>query len=71
MLERIHGRVRYLGRKEEFRECKRSNSRIQERVSVRHGRHGTTRVQRGNILTGRIARKIYSKETIRVVRQAI
>jgi len=25
MMEGIHGRIRYLGRKGEFRECKRSN----------------------------------------------
>ena len=71
MLERIHGGVRYLGRKREFREHKRSNSRIQERVSARHGRRGITRAWRGNIPIGRITRKIYSKETIWVVRQAI
>jgi len=43
MMERIHSRVRYLGRKGEFRERKRSDQRIQERVSMRYERHGTVR----------------------------
>jgi len=38
---------------------------------VRHRRYGVARAQRGNILIGRIAGKIYGKETIWVVRQAI
>jgi len=71
MLERIHSGVGYLGRKGEFRKRKRSNRGIRERVSMRHGRHGVARARRGNVLTGRTARKIYSEETIWVVRQAI
>jgi len=38
---------------------------------VRHGRRGEARAQRKNIPTGRIARKIYSKEIIWMVRQTI
>ena len=38
---------------------------------ARHGKCGAARVQRRNVLMGRIAGKIYGKETIQVVRQAI
>jgi len=37
----------------------------------RHGRCGVARVRRRNILTGRIARKIYDKEVIWIVGQKI
>jgi len=53
-----------LGRKGEFRECKRSNRRIQKRISARHERCGAARAGRGNVLTERIARKIYGKKII-------
>jgi len=71
MLEGIYGGVQYLGRKREFRECKRSDQRIRERVSARYGRCDTTRARRRNVPTGRITGKIYGKEIIWVVRQAI
>jgi len=53
-----------LGRKGEFRERKRSDQRIRKRILERHRRCGVARVRRRNILTGRIARKIYGKEVI-------
>jgi len=43
MLEGIYSRIRYLGRKREFEEYKRSNSRIQERVLTRPRRCGKTK----------------------------
>jgi len=71
MLERIYGGVRHMGRKGKFKERTRSNQRIREGVSKGYGRRGAVRAQRRNILTGRIARKIYGKEIIRMVRQVI
>jgi len=38
---------------------------------VRHGRRSIARARRGNIPTGRVAGKIYGKETIWVIRQVI
>jgi len=70
-LERIYNRDRYLERKGEFKECKRSDRRIQEKVLARHGRHGTVRAQRRNVPMGRIARKIHGKEIIWMVRQTV
>ena len=64
MLEEIYGRIRHLGRKGEFEEHKRSDQRIQERISARYGRHGKTRMRRNNVQTRRIAGKIYGKEII-------
>jgi len=55
----------------EFRECKRSDQRIQKGKLARHGRCGMARARRRDIPTGRIARKIHGKETVWVVRQAL
>jgi len=71
MLERIYSRIRYLGRKGEFRECKRSDQRIQKGISERHGRCSVARAQRRNILTGRTTREVHGKDAIWMVRQAI
>jgi len=60
-----------MGRKGEFKEHTRSDRRIREGVSKGYGRHGVTRVRRRNIPMERIAGKIYGKEIIRMVRQAI
>jgi len=49
MLEEIYSGVRYLGRKGEFGEYKRSNQRIQEGILVRYRRCGKTRTQGRNI----------------------
>jgi len=49
MLERIHSRVEYLEREVEFEECKRSDQRIQERISVRHKRCGKIEMQGRNV----------------------
>jgi len=38
---------------------------------MRHGRRGIARKRRENVPTGRIAGKIYGKEVIWIVRQAI
>jgi len=40
MLERIYGRIRYIGEKREFGKCTKSNQGIQERISLRHRRCG-------------------------------
>jgi len=69
-MERIYGRVGYLGRKGELREHQRSNQRIRERVSARHGRCGVTRT-RNNVQVWRTSREVYSEDAIRVVRQEI
>jgi len=60
-----------LGRKREFKECKGSNSRIQEEISARHGRCSMARTQGRNIQKGRITREIYSKEIIWIVGQKV
>jgi len=49
MLKKIYGRVQYLGRKEEFKKCKRNDQRIQEGISIRYGRRSETRMQERNI----------------------
>ena len=49
MLERIHGRVKHLGREEKFEKRKRSDQRIQERISARHRGYGETRTQERNV----------------------
>jgi len=64
MLERIYGRIRYLGRKRKFRECERSDRGIRKGISARYGRRGVARMRRNDVQVGRIARKIYGKETI-------
>jgi len=48
-MERIYGRVGYLERQGEFRECKRSDQRIQERVLARYERCGMARTQGNNV----------------------
>jgi len=60
-----------MGKKGEFKERTRNSQRIRERISKRYRRHGVARAQRRNVPIERIARKIYSKEIIWVVRQAI
>jgi len=57
-----------MGRKGEFKECRRSGQRIQERIPTRYGRCSKTGIRRRNVPTGRIAGKIYGKEIIWVVR---
>jgi len=49
MLEKIHSRVRYLGRKREFGKHERSDQRIREGILVRYRRHNKTRMQGRNI----------------------
>jgi len=71
MLERIYSRVEYIGRKREFGKHTRSDQRIQERISLRHGRYSKTRMQKRNIQKRRIARKVHGKKTIQIVRQEI
>jgi len=70
-LEGIHGRIRYLGRKGEFREHKRSNQRIREGISTRYGRCGMARAQRKYVPKKRTTRKVHGKDAIRVVGQEI
>jgi len=71
MLKEIYGKVRYLGRKREFKKCKESNSRIQEGISARHGRCSKTRMQGRNVQKGRITREIHGKKIIWMVRQMV
>ena len=71
MMERIYGRVGYLGRKGEFRECKRSDRRIRERVLARHERCGVARTRGNDIQAWRTSREVYSEDTIWVVRQMV
>jgi len=71
MLERIYSRIQYLGRKREFRECKRSNRRIQKRISERHRRCSVAKARRRNVPTGRTTREVYNKDAMWIVRQAI
>jgi len=70
-MERVYSRVRHLGRKGEPEKCARRNRRVREGISVRYGRYGKARTRGNDVQTGKIARKIYGKETIWVVRQAI
>jgi len=60
-----------LGKKGELEECTRSNQRIQEGILARYGRCGKTRMRGRDVQKERIARKIYSKKTIWIVRQEI
>ena len=71
MLERIYGGVRHLGRKGEFRERKRSNWRIRERISAGYGGCGMARVWRRNIPTRRTSRKVHGEEVAWIVGQTI
>jgi len=64
MMERIYSGVRHMGRKREFGERKRSSQKIREGISTKYRRHGMARAQRRDVLTGRTARKIYSKKAI-------
>jgi len=70
-MERVHGRIGHIGRKEEFEECARSNQRIQERVPTGYGRCGVIRAQRRNVLTKRTTGEVYGEEVVWMVRQAI
>jgi len=60
-----------MGRKREFKECARSNQRIQERISTGYGRYDMTRVQRRDVPTKKTTREVYGKEVVQIVRQAI
>jgi len=71
MLERIHSRVRYLGRRREFGKRERSDQRIQEGISTGYEKCGKTRMQRRNIQKRRVAGKIYGKEIIWMVGQKV
>ena len=71
MLEEIYGRIQHLGRKGEFKECKKSNQRIWERILTRPERCGKAGTRKENIWERRITREIYGKKTIQMVRQKI
>jgi len=71
MIEGIHGRIRYLGRKGKSGKCKRGIQRVQKGIPTRHGRYKMTRKRRRNIQKRRTARMIYSKKAIWIVRQMI
>jgi len=60
-----------MGRKREFKECARSNQRIQERISTGYGRYGMTRARRRDVPMKRTTREVYDKEVVQIVRQAI
>jgi len=70
-MERIYSRVGHLGRQGEFRECKRSDQRIRERVLARHGRCGIARTQGNDVQAWRITREVHSKDVIWMVGQTI
>jgi len=57
-----------LGRKREFEEHKGSDQRIQKGILTRPGRCGKARMERKDIREKRIAREIYSKKIIWMVR---
>ena len=71
MMERIYGRVGYLGRKGEFRERKRSDRKIQERVSARHRRCSTARTRGNDVQAWRTSREVYGEDAIQVVGQTV
>ena len=60
-----------MGRKGEFRECKRSNQRIREGILARHGGCGATRARKRYVLMKRTTRKVHGEDAIWVVRQEI
>jgi len=60
-----------MGRKGELEEYKRSNRRVRKGIPTRYRRCGETRTQRWDIQKRRIARKIYSKKAIWMVRQEV
>jgi len=68
MLEKIYSRIKYLEKKKKFKECKRSDQRIWERVLTRSRRCNKTRIRKRSIWKGRITRKVYSKKTTWIVR---
>jgi len=49
MIEGIHSRIRYLGRKGKSGKCKRDSQRVQKGIPTRHRRYKTTRKRRKNI----------------------
>jgi len=49
MMEGIHSRIKYLGRKRKPGKCKRGSQRIQKRIPMRHRRCKTTRERGRNI----------------------
>jgi len=49
MMEGIHGRIRYLGRKGKPRKCERGSQRIQKRIPMRHRRYKMTREGERNV----------------------
>ena len=63
MMEGIHGRIRYLGRKGKPRKCERGSQRIQKRIPMRHGRYKMTREGERNVQKRRTTRTIYSKKS--------
>ena len=67
-VERIYSRIRHLGRKGESGKCKRGDWGIWKGISTRHKRSKLVRKRKQSIWERRIARKIYSKEVIWIVR---
>jgi len=63
MMEEIHSRIRYLGRKRKSRKYERGSRRVQKGIPTRHGKCKMTRKRRKNIQKGRTARTIYSKKS--------
>jgi len=49
MMEGIHSRIRYLGRKRKSGKCERGSRRVQKEILMRHRRYKTTRKGRRNI----------------------
>jgi len=49
MLKGIYSRIRYMGRKRELEECKRSDQRVQKGIPMRYGRCGKIRTRRRNV----------------------
>jgi len=63
-MERIYSRIRYLGGKRKLRKYERGGQRIQERISVRYGRHETARKRERNYQGG-LQQRNYSGGQIR------
>jgi len=60
-----------LGRQREFKEHKRSDRRIRERISAGYGRYGTARTRENDIQAWGVTREVHSEDVVWMVRQAV
>ena len=65
IMKGIYSRIRYLGRKEKSRECKRSNRRIWEGIPMKHERCKVIRERKETFRKKKLLERFIAKKLFR------